>query len=123
MLNRVILIGRLTDIPDLSYTTSGIALGTFTLAVERNFKNQKGEKETDFIPIKVWRKLAEHCSSYLGKGRLVCVEGQIQTGSYKKDGKTRKSFEVVADNVRFLDWPKDKTQGQIQEDLDSEVPF
>ncbi|NLK00212.1 MAG: single-stranded DNA-binding protein [Clostridia bacterium] len=109
MLNRVILIGRLTHDPELRYTGSGVAVSNFSLAVDRPFVNQQGERETDFIRIVTWRKLAEICASNLGKGRLVAVEGRIQVRSYEsKEGERRQATEVVADNVRFLDWPKDK---------------
>lgn len=108
MLNRVILIGRLTADPELRYTQQGHAVTTFRIAVVRPFKNQQGERETDFFPIQTWRKLAEVCAHNLGKGRLVAVEGRLQSRSYQaQDGSTRWVTEVVADNVRFLDWPKD----------------
>lgn len=108
MLNRVILIGRLAQDPELRYTTSGIAVATFALAVERSYTSKTGERETDFISIVVWRKLAENCANHLGKGRLVAVEGSLQTRSYDdNNGVRRKVVEVVADNVRFLDWPKE----------------
>lgn len=124
MLNRVILIGRLTANPELSYTQKdNIAVTNFTLAIKRNYENQKGGRITDFIPIKVWRRLAENCANHLGKGRLAAVEGKIQTGTYKKDGKTYKSFVIVADDVKFLDWPKDKGQGQMEMYPDPDVPF
>lgn len=103
MLNRVILIGRLTRDPELKYIPSGIPVASFTLAVDRPFSNKDGEKETDFIPIVVWRKQAENCASYLGKGSLVAVEGRIQVRTYEQEGQRRYMTEVVADNVRFLD--------------------
>ena len=108
MLNRVILIGRLARDPELRYTTSGVAVTNFAVAVERPFVGQTGERETDFFDIIVWRKLAETCANHLGKGRLVAVEGRLQSRSYDdNNGVRRKVVEVVADNVRFLDWPKD----------------
>lgn len=107
MLNRVILIGRLTRDPELRYTASGVAVTSFTLAVDRNFVNQQGERGTDFIRVTVWRKLAETCANHLGKGRLVAVEGRLQTRTYEAEGQKRTATEVVADDVRFLDWPKD----------------
>lgn len=112
MLNKVVLIGRLIKDPDLRYTTSGIAVARFTLAVDRGFKNQDGEKQADFIPITVWRTQAENCAKYLGKGRLVAVSGRIQTGSYEKDGQRHYTTEVVADEVRFLEWGNKQEQGQ-----------
>lgn len=110
MMNKVVLIGRLTRDPELRYTSGGIAVTSFTLAVDRNFTNQQGEREADFIPITVWRGQAESCAKYLGKGRLVAVSGRIQTGSYEAaDGQRRYTTEVVADDVRFLDWGDSST--------------
>lgn len=112
MLNKIILIGRLIKDPDLRYTQSGIATTRFTLAVQRNFKNQAGDYEADFIPIVTWRNQAENCAKYLAKGRLVAVVGRIQTGSYDKDGQRHYTTEVVADEVRFLEWGEKREQGQ-----------
>ncbi|HCF70633.1 MAG TPA: single-stranded DNA-binding protein [Syntrophomonas sp.] len=100
MLNRVILIGRLTRDPELRYTPNGAAVCKFTLAINRKFNRE----ETDFIDIVVWQKLAENCANYLGKGRLAAVEGRLQIRTYEtQDGQKRKVAEVVADDVRFLD--------------------
>lgn len=102
-MNRVILIGRLTRDPELRYTSSNIATASFSLAVDRNFTNQNGEREADFINIVVWRKQAENCKNYLTKGSQVAIEGRIQTRSYDgQDGQKRYVTEVVADNVQFL---------------------
>ena len=104
MLNRVILIGRLTKDPELKYTPSGAAVASFTLAVDRFRTNAQGEKETDFIPIVVWQKQAENVANYLGKGSLAAVDGRLQVRTYEaKDGQRRWVTEVVADTVRFLD--------------------
>lgn len=104
MLNKIVLIGRLTRDVDLKHTQSDKAVANFTLAVDRGFKNQAGEKETDFINIVVWGKQAENCASYIGKGRLVAVSGRLQIRSYEdKEGNRRYMTEVVADNVVFLD--------------------
>lgn len=104
VLNRVVLIGRLTRDPELRYTSSGTAVATFTLAVNRNYANQQGEREADFINIVTWRQLAELCANYLKKGRLAAVEGRIQTRSYEnQEGKKVYVTEVVAENVQFLD--------------------
>ncbi len=104
MLNRVILIGRLTRDPELRYVPSGQPVASFTLAVDRPFTNQAGERETDFIDIVAWRKLADQVSQHLSKGRLVAVEGRLQIRSYEaQDGQKRKVAEIVADAVRFLD--------------------
>lgn len=125
MLNNVVLIGRLTKDPELRYTTSGTATASFTLAVDRSYTNQQGERETDFIPIVVWRKLAETCANYLGKGRLVAVEGRIQVRTYDgNDGQRRWVTEVVAENVRFLDRAKeDGGVSRSQSPFGNEVNF
>lgn len=108
MLNRVILIGRLTRDPELRILPNGIPVASFTLAVDRPFTNQQGERDTDFIDIVVWRKQAETVSNHLSKGRLVAVEGRLQVRTYEtQDGQKRKVAEVVADTVRFLDRPRD----------------
>lgn len=123
-MNKVVLIGRLTKDPDLRYTQSGIAVARFTLAVDRGFKNQDGEKQADFIPITVWRTQAENCAKYLQKGRLVAVAGRIQTGSYETpDGQRRYTTEVVADEVRFLEWGEKKEQEQAQGDIPGFTPY
>ncbi|GAA4867319.1 single-stranded DNA-binding protein SsbA [Paenibacillus vulneris] len=104
MLNRVILIGRLTRDPELRYTPSGVAVTTFTLAVDRPFTNQQREREADFINIVTWRQLAETCANYLRKGRLAAVEGRIQVRNYdNNEGRRVYVTEVIADNVRFLE--------------------
>lgn len=104
MLNKVILIGRLTRDPELRSTTSNISVTTFTLAVDRSFTNQQGEREADFIPIVTWRKLAETCAKFLTKGRLVAVSGRLQVRSYDDNsGQRRYITEVVADEVQFLE--------------------
>ncbi|WP_033544031.1 single-stranded DNA-binding protein [Planococcus sp. CAU13] len=118
MINRVVLVGRLTKDPDLRYTPSGAAVARFTLAVNRTFSNAQGEKEADFINCTVWRKQAENTANFLKKGSLAGVEGRIQTGSYEgQDGKRVYTTEVVADSVQFLE-PRsagagsDRPQGQ-----------
>ncbi|MDH6674967.1 single-strand DNA-binding protein [Paenibacillus sp. LBL] len=104
MMNRVILIGRLTKDPELRYTPTGVAVTQFTLAVDRPFTGQGGEREADFIPIVTWRQLAETCANYLRKGRLTAVEGRIQVRNYENnEGKRVYVTEVIADNVRFLE--------------------
>lgn len=103
MLNRVVLIGRLTREPELRYTPSGVAVTQFTLACDRP-KREGKEDEADFIPIVTWRQLAETCAQYLKKGRLTAVEGRIQTRNYENnEGRKIYVTEVVADNVRFLE--------------------
>ena len=104
MINKAILIGRLTKDPDVRETGSGQKVASFTVAVDRNFKNANGEKEADFIPVVAWRKTAELCERYLSKGRMVAVLGRIQTRSYDgNDGVKRYVTEVVADEVQFVD--------------------
>lgn len=104
MYNRIILIGRLTRDPELRYVPSGAPVASFTLAVDRPFRDQQGNRETDFIDVVAWRKLAEQVSQYMSKGRMVAVEGRLQIRSYEtQDGQKRKVAEVVADGVRFLD--------------------
>lgn len=102
MINRVILVGRLTKDIDLSYTPQGIAKAQFTLAVNRPFANQSGEREADFIQIQAWRKQAENAANYLKKGSLVGIDGKIQTGSYERDGQRIYFTNVVADSIQFL---------------------
>ena len=110
-MNRVVLIGRLARDPELRYTSSNIATCTFSLAVNRNFTNQAGEREADFINIVVWRKQAENCKNYLNKGSQVAVEGRIQTRNYEdQNGQKRYVTEVVADNVQFLDTKASREQ-------------
>lgn len=108
-MNKVFLIGRLTRDPELKFTPgTGNAVATFSLAVDRNYVGQSGQREADFINIVCWRKLAEHVANNLGKGRLVAVSGRIETRSYQaQDGSKRYVTEVVADEVKFLDWPKE----------------
>jgi len=105
MLNRVILIGRLTRDPELRYTPAGVAVTQFTLAVDRPFTNQQTkEREADFIPVVTWRQLAENCANYLRKGRLAAVEGRIQIRNYENnEGRKVYVTEVIADNVKFLE--------------------
>ena len=122
MLNRVVLIGHLTKDPELRSTSNDISVTSFTIAVDRNFNNQQGEKETDFIPVVAWRKLAETCAKYLAKGRLVAVSGRMQVRSYEgKDGK-RYVTEVVADEVQFLEKAESKEKFVEVED-NVELPF
>ena len=125
MLNRIILIGRLTADPQLRYTTNSNAVTNFTLAVDKSFVGQDGEQGVDFINIVVWRKLAETCANHLHKGRLVAVEGRLEIRSYDdQQGIRRKAAEVVADNVRFLDRGKEQTSSSDTDEPDfDEVPF
>ena len=104
MLNKVSLVGRLTKDVELRYLGNGTPVGNFTLAVNRTFKNKEGNREADFLNIVVWRKQAENCANYIGKGSLVAVSGRIQSRSYDTaEGQRRYITEIVADEVHFLD--------------------
>jgi len=117
MLNRIILIGRLVRDPELRYTENGTAVARFTLAVDRPFTNQDGKRDADFIDVVAWRKLAETCANNLTKGRLVAVEGRLQIRSYDdSQGVRRKAAEVIPDNVRFLDRPKNNNSSRSKGD-------
>lgn len=108
MLNRVILIGRMVADAELKMTGGGIPVATLRIAVDRPFKNASGEKETDFVTLVAWRQSAEFAANYLGKGRLIAAEGRLQVRSYDaNDGGRRTVYEVVCDNLRGLDKPKD----------------
>jgi single-strand DNA-binding protein len=110
MINRVVLVGRLTKDPELRYTSSNIAVSKFTLAVNRTFAGPSGEREADFIQCVVWRKQAENLTKFVRKGSLIGVEGRIQTGSYDdKDGIRKYTTEVIGDSVQFLE-PKSSQQ-------------
>jgi single-strand DNA-binding protein len=113
MTNRAVLVGRLTKDSELRFTPNGIAVTTFTLAVNRPFKNANGEQEADFINIVVWKKAAENVANYTSKGSLVAIDGRIQTRSYEnKDGQRVYVTEVVADSVQFLETKKREAQQQ-----------
>ena len=122
MLNRIILIGRLTRDPELRYTPQGVPVASFTLAVDRPFTNQQGQREADFIDCVAWRKLGETVGNHLAKGRLVALEGRLQIRSYEaQDGTKRRVAEVIEDSVRFLDRPKEgQTSSAPQENPDTE---
>lgn len=115
-MNQIVLIGRLTRDPDLKYLQSGMANARFTLAVDRDLSKDKkqeaeakGHPTADFIQIVTWGKTAENCANYLAKGRLVAVQGRIQTGHYEKEGQRVYTTEVTAERVQFLEWGE-KTQ-------------
>ena len=109
MLNHIVLMGRLVRDPELRHTQSGTAVASFTLAVDRGFKDkQTGEKTTDFIDIVAWRQTAEFVSRYFTKGRMAVVEGRLQIRDWTdKEGGKRRSAEVIADNVYFGDSKRD----------------
>ena len=104
MINRVVLVGRLTRDPELRYTTNNIANLRFTVAVNRQFTNQNGERQADFIGCVAWRAQAENMARFLKKGALIGVEGRIETGSFQgQDGQMRYTTDVIADSVQFLE--------------------
>lgn len=104
MLNKIFLMGRLTRDPELRRTQSGAAVASFALAVDRDYKDQDGQRETDFVDIVAWRSTAEFVSKYFSKGRMAVVEGRLQVRLWTdKDGAKRRTTEVVADNVYFGD--------------------
>ena len=133
MQNKIILMGRLTRDPELRRTQSGTAVASFTLAVDRDYKPQDGERETDFIDIVAWRGTGEFVSKYFTKGRMAVVEGRLQVRDWTdKDGNKRRSTEVVADNVYFGDSKRPESgtpaepSGELQELPDEEkgeLPF
>lgn len=110
-MNKITLIGNLTRDPELRSTSSGVSVCSFDIAVNRRFAPQGGERQTDFFRINAWRQLGELCSKYLAKGRKVAVMGELQARTYvAKDGTTRMSLEVAADEVEFLS-PRDQNSG------------
>jgi len=117
MLNKVVLIGRLTQDPELRYTpNAGAAVANFTLAVNRPFTNQQGEREADFIKIVAWRRQAETVAQYLKKGQLAAVDGWLQIRSFDDaQGVRRKVAEVVAESVKFLEKPSQRQDFNEQE--------
>lgn len=116
MLNHIVLMGRLTRDPELRRTGSGIAVASFTLAVDRDFKSQSGEKECDFIDIVAWRSTGEFVSKYFTKGSMAVVSGRLQIRAWTdKEGNKRRSAEVVADNVYFGSSKREGTSGGYSE--------
>src|SRR5699024_169783 len=104
MMNRVVLVGRLTRDPDLRYTPNGVAVANFNIAVNRPFTNQQGNRDADFINCVVWRRPAENLENYMKKGSMIGVDGRLQSRSFEgQDGKMVYVTEVVADSVQFLE--------------------
>ena len=132
-LNKIFIMGRLTRDPELRRTGSGTAVTSFTLAVDRDFKGQNGEKETDFIEVVAWRNTAEFVAKYFAKGRAAVVEGRLQIRDWKdKEGNNRRNAEVIADNVYFADSKKDDANNVVNfptqnfdeiDEYDEDVPF
>lgn len=132
--NKAILVGRLTADPVISYSSNGLQIAKFTLAVDRQQrgKNQQGQQEVDFLRIVVFGKTAEFASNYLAKGRLIMVEGRIQVSRYQaQDGSTRYSTDIVAENIRFMETKGNSSEKPKDSDVifnnessdDDEVPF
>jgi len=123
MLNNVCLVGRLTRDPESSYTPTGVAVAKFTIACDRIYKDaQTGEKQTDFIPVVAWRKTAEFVTQYVGKGRLISLNGRIQVRSWvQQDGEKRFMTEIIAEEVQALDRPREDKQSDPRE-VDLEQP-
>ena len=113
MLNKIVLMGRLTRDPELRTTPAGVAVASFSIACDRDFKDKTtGEKATDFFDVVVWRQTAEFVSKFFTKGRMAVVEGRLQTRNYTdRDGNKRRAYEIVADNVYFGD-SKPKEEGE-----------
>ncbi len=112
-MNKVMLIGRITTKPELRYTSSNLPYTRFSVAINRTYSNQQGQRETDFINVVAWRKQAENVCNFLNKGSQVAVEGRLQSGSYDdKDGNKRYTLDVQADNVQFLE---SKSQSQTRD--------
>ena len=122
MLNKTILIGRLTKDPELRHTATETTVTSFTLAVNRNFKNKDGNYDADFINIQAWRKLAELAANSLHKGSLIAVTGRIQTGRYEaNDGTMRYTTDVVADEITFLE-KRNSAQNNTESSENTGIP-
>ena len=116
MLNKIFIMGRLTADPELRRTQSGTPVASFTVAVDRDFKSQNGEKETDFIPVVAWRQTGEFVGRYFTKGRMAVVEGRLQNRNWTdRDGNKRTTSEIVADQVYFGDSKKDEIKATADE--------
>ena len=126
MLNKVVLIGRLVKDPELRNTQSGKSVVNFTIAVDRPYIADSGEREADFIPIVAWNKTAENIVKYVGKGRLIAVAGRMQVRNYEKDNVRHYVTEVIADDVRFLDRAPEESEASAppqQQDPYDQIPF
>lgn len=128
-MNKAIITGRLTTEPTLKATPSGVSVCSFTVAVQRRFKDQNGERGADFIPVVTWRGLADNCGKYLSKGKKVAVSGTIQTRTYEaQDGSKRYITEIVADEVEFLSQAQKQDDEYVPEGFeiveeDNDLPF
>ena len=120
MLNKVVIMGRFTKAPELRRTGSGTAVTSFSLACDRDFKSQSGEKETDFIEVVAWKNTAEFVSKYFSKGRMAVVEGRLQIRDWTdKAGNKRTTAEVVADNVYFADSKRSESNENQKENFNA----
>lgn len=124
-MNKVMLVGRLTAKPELKYTASNVAFVRFTVAVNRNFTNNEGKREADFINVIAWRKQAETISKFFDKGNQIGIEGRLQTGSYDdKDGNKRYTMDVALDNFEFVESKKSQNmQGNVDEYIPEPTPY
>ena len=137
MLNVVVIMGRLTATPELRTTNSGISVTSFSVAVNRNY-SKDGNNQTDFINCVAWRNNAEFITKYFGKGQMIAIRGSLQQSSYTdKDGNNRTAFEVVANNVQFVESKRDSSSddgasfsnadvndfAEMDADMDSDLPF
>lgn len=125
MLNKIVIMGRLTKDPDLRRTQSGTAVASFSLAVDRDFKGEDGKRTTDFVDVVAWRNTAEFVCNYFTKGRMAVVEGRLQIRDWKdKDGNNRRSAEVIADNIYFGDSRKGTAASAepLPEELEEDLP-
>lgn len=134
MLNKVFMQGRLVADPELRHTPNGVAVASFRIAVDRDFKDKSGERQADFVNVIAWRATAEFVSKFFSKGRMAIVEGKLQSRNYEdKDGNKRYALEVIADNVYFGDSKKDQAAEKEPEfqppqfteyqDDDGDLPF
>ena len=120
MLNKIIIMGRLTRDPELRRTGSGTAVTSFSLACDRDFKSQSGDKETDFIEVVAWKNTAEFVSKYFSKGRMAVVDGRLQIRDWTdKSGNKRTTAEVVADNVYFADSKRSESNDNQKENFNA----
>ena len=120
MLNKVVIMGRFTKDPELRRTGSGTAVTSFSLACDRDFKSQSGDKETDFIEVVAWKNTAEFVSKYFSKGRMAVVEGRLQIRDWTdKAGNKRTTAEVVADNVYFADSKRSESNDNQRENFNA----
>lgn len=124
MLNKIVIMGRLTRDPELRRTNSGTAVASFTIACDRDYKEQNGEKTVDFIDIVVWRNTAEYVSKYFTKGRMAVVSGRIQIRTWTdKEGNKRRNAEIVADSVYFGDSRRDDNHADTGYSLTAGAEF